>query len=157
MKIENHYPQFHEKKVLILTLGKQSATFFFAHRGLINLADEIRMDRPRYADLNLWRLKSARSMAVARGAFFESKARSLKSYFFKTLRDQLSYLVKIRGINEIYLFAPRYMTVWLLENLPGDLKKKIKYMMQGNFVGQRESDLLEKISKLKDLDFEMAG
>ncbi len=156
MKIPAEFPQFEDKKVLIVATGAQDADIYLASNGILDKVVYFRIPRRRYSDKEGFfssRTKiGKRGMGIASGADREYPKEAAIQDFLNRLEAELKTTSKKEKISYVCLFSPDYMMKMVKSVFPADLRDKVKISITGNFSQHRPIELLEKINlKVKRL------
>ena len=72
-----------------------------------------------------------------------------KTAFLKKLKNTFNEIKNIENFISVYIFTPESIESELKNEIPIDLKNKIKAIFQGNFYNDHELELVRKIDSLQ--------
>lgn len=144
MQISKELPQF-SKRSLIVVAGSRSAEILRAYKGEVDSIDSLKMDLPTYPDKEGFFIGAKGS-----GSVLKDNKRDFLMKFSKKLATRIEKTFQENSSEAIYLFAPEYMKEIVIKKLSSEVKKRIVFTIEGNFVESHPFDLLEMI--IKELD-----
>lgn len=150
MKIAQNLPQFKDTNAVLIVSGAQDAIFYAARNGTIAKKKRITVQTPTYSDNEGFfaaRAASGRKGALRSGAVREADKWKPREQFMKETAKYLSELQKTYQIEQIFLFAPAYITKELVAHLPKKMQGSIVQTFKGEYEHEHPFELLEKIAE----------
>jgi hypothetical protein len=151
MKIPQQYNQFTGKRALILVAGKQDEVMYEAADGEINQIDALKVTRPHYSD-NEGRSKarSHNGGSIRSSTSTEIRDQDTIKDFMKELKLHMQK-VHAELYDEVHILAPQKSRNTIIDNLPSQVKNKVRQVIDGNYT---HSGPLEAIKKIQQGEFE---
>lgn len=127
MQIPKNLPQFNELPALFVTAGEYEACFFLAHKGELKLQQEIKMPPREEAKEKQGFIgrKSGMQSFVAvshKGRYIEDLKKKFQKKFHSIIHDVLAEF----KLEEIYLFAPKYVASRMMKGLSKPEQKDVR-------------------------------
>lgn len=149
MKISRNLPQFEGEKALIIVSGKQEARFFLAKDGIIEELESFQFEKPKYSDREGFFISRGKSGVYRSGAVYEFKKQRLVKELGNRLENGFADIIKYNKVDSIYLLSPEYLENYVKKAVPPDYKKKIKFLLKGDYSHFHPFDILNKIASQK--------
>ncbi|MDD5144843.1 MAG: hypothetical protein PHW72_01845 [Candidatus Pacebacteria bacterium] len=145
MEISQKLPQFLDLKSLLIVTGKQEMEFYIAFGGKIERVESLQIIKPRYSD------KESLFGEVVGGGIFKTgsgqvplKEKMLRNFAFQFRRISKQIPSK-NDYSSVYLFSPKYISEVATQELPFSLRKKIRFIFDGDYYNVHPFKLLEMI------------
>ncbi len=133
--------------------GAQDAVFYTARNGVLAKRRRIAVKTPKYSDNEGFfaaRTSSMRGGGAARsGAVREEDKWGVRNVFMKEAVEYLMELQRTYGMEQLFIFAPAYITKGLKNHLPKNMQEIIAKTFQGEYAHHHPFVLLEKIAEKK--------
>jgi hypothetical protein len=149
MKISRDLPQFDGEKTLIVVAGKQEARFFLAKDGVIEESQSFQFEKPKYSDREGFFMSRGKSGVYRSGAVYEFKKQRLVKELGSRLKEGFADIAKYNKIDKIYLLSPEHLENDVKKAIPPDYRKKIKFLLKGDYSHFHPFDILDKIASQK--------
>ncbi len=144
MQISQKLPQF-EKKSLIITAGRRAADIYFAFQGKIEKIDSIKVETPKYSDKEGFFVRMGKGRVWGRGSVLEDQNEETDRKFLKELKEKTEEHTIKDEIENIYLFAASHVKKGLPEHLANNIRQRISFVIEGNYIKKHPFDLIKKI------------
>jgi hypothetical protein len=147
MKISSKLPQFTKKRSLIIVAGIYNAIFYLANVGEINRIAEFEFDKVKYENEKDTYLKTGGTVSVRGGVSYENDYQKIAGQeFAKNFKKTIDKFFKDEKIDSIYIFAPDKNINRIPELLPENLKTKIKFKKEGNYLKKHPFEIIEMVN-----------
>jgi hypothetical protein len=146
MQISQHLPTF-DVTTLILVTGGQTADLYVAENKTIEKPAEIEIENPTYSDDEGQFQRGGKGKNFGSGSVKEENEELVKKDFYHKLNDQLKKITNKKQIDTVYFLSPSQDKNETKEKLPTSLQDKISLEIDGNFVGDHPTDILERIDE----------
>jgi len=146
MKIPQEFPQFKEKKAVLIVTSNQEARFLLAENGVIEEFDSFEISKPHYSDREGFFMRRSGGKVLGSGSVYEQKKEKIKQDFFREFRKSIKKPF-LKKADLIYLFCPGYLSNEIKENMDNLLKDKIEGSFRGNYFTEHPLRFLELIKK----------
>ncbi|MDF1496518.1 MAG: hypothetical protein P1P90_00470 [Patescibacteria group bacterium] len=147
MKIPNTMPHLHNKNILILVCGSNSAYIYKTQNSICDLIDQI---SPQM--LRLYRHVDSKAII---DIDFKGHAKSLNRPTRSVTQDRLIKLITEHLSNhipgeaeELYIFCPQKISLKLIENIEALGRIKIEIARYGNYTKFHPGDLLKRVEQM---------
>jgi hypothetical protein len=150
MKLPNKFSKYEDKKVLVITAGKQDVAVYKSEGGHIEKTIAFTIPRPKYSDNEGIYQKSAHGQVRSGSVEIWNDAPLVQS-FLNELKKQLK---DIKGIfTDVYIFALPNTKNKIKEILPENLQKNVRHISKGYYLNKSPVYILEKILKIDEKPF----
>lgn len=149
MHIPGSLPQFRRSPVLIIVSGQFEARFFIAHAGEIKELETIR-HIPREETIGKdWGYAKSSSATPSSGAVSSQGKRrlTLRKKFQKEAVSHIQSEAGDKNIQEIYFFAPTYVSSGILKQLDSHTKERIRKVFDGEYTKESPAAILYMITE----------
>lgn len=146
MKIKDSLPQFDNTQTLLVVTGKEHAEFYVAKDGIIEPLERIEVkaeDLGEVAD----RFETRTSGFIVSGADEERVELEVREFLDRFERE-FPRISSEADPEQIYLFAPQYMSKEIMRRFPNPQKELIKAHFDGIYSDKHLFDLLEMIQSI---------
>lgn len=144
MKISRELPQFEGLPALFITSGEYEAIFYVAHMGEINLKESLRMSpRDEAKEKQAFTGHKAGMKDLTSVSHHGNYIEDLKMRFARSVHKIIHDLIAEYKLEEIYLFAPKYVTVRIMNGLENEDKKKIRMQFYKEYTKESPLKLVE--------------
>lgn len=148
MQISNKFLQFEKFPALFITSGEYEAHFYIAHKGKLELKEKIKMS-PRENAKEKQAFEGQRvgdrllSSFTNRGRFVED----LKRKFVREVHGKIHDILAEEKLEEIYIFAPKYVTKRIIDGLDKQEQKKVRMQFYKEYTKENPVKLIEVFQK----------
>lgn len=148
MQISNKFAQFERFPALFITSGEYEAHFYIAFEGKLELKEKIKMP-PRENAKEKQAFEGQRigdrilSSFTNRGRFIED----LKRKFTREVHSAIHNILSEKKIEEIYIFAPKYVTKRIIDGLDKQEQKKVRMQFYKEYTKENPIKLIEIFQK----------
>ncbi|EKE24963.1 MAG: hypothetical protein ACD_5C00342G0001 [uncultured bacterium] len=148
MQISNKFAQFESFPALFITSGEYEAHFYIAFDGKLELKEKIKMP-PRENAKEKQAFEGQRvgdkilSSFTNRGRFIED----LKKKFAREVHSKIHDILAEERLEEIYIFAPRYVTKRIINSLDKQEQKKVRMQFYKEYTKENPIKLIEIFQK----------
>lgn len=149
MKISSKFPQFKKEHSLIIVAGVYKAIFYLAYDGEINNVAGFEFKKVKYESEKDIYLKAGSAISVRGGLVSDNDDQKIAAdEFAKNFKTTFDKFFKKEKIDSIYIFAPDKTLNRIPKLLPTNLKKKIKFNKEGNYLKKHPFEIIEMIERL---------
>ncbi len=147
MKITNKLPQFEKFPALFITSGEYEAHFHIAFKGELNLQELLKMpprdDAKEKQAFTARRTGRGISTYTHRGNYNND----LKEKFARKVHDIIHEILAEYQLEEIYIFAPKYVLIRIMQALDKNEQKKVRMQFYKEYTKQNPILLIEILQK----------
>jgi len=147
MEISNKLPQFDHKKTVIIVAGKQAADIYLAYQGEMETQKEIRVETPVYSDREGHFERRSKGKTLGAGSVYEDKDEKTKADFHNQLQSVLKEIKKQTNFESVIFLRPSQHKQDIKDKLPKVFTDTIDLEIDGNFVGDHPTKILERVDK----------
>lgn len=155
MKIPREFPKFQGKNALIVVTGLHEADFYIAKDGFLEKIGDFKLLFPRYSDKEGFFEHAGHGRIFETGSVLEKDKIEIRHRFLKEMDEILDQVVMKRDITDIYIFTPDFLKKELKELLPKEDRKKIRYIIKGNYTHLHPLQVLEIIGKKEKIGWKV--
>ncbi|PJE51589.1 MAG: hypothetical protein COV29_00310 [Candidatus Yanofskybacteria bacterium CG10_big_fil_rev_8_21_14_0_10_36_16] len=146
MQIPKQFQQFKNNPTLLAVFGNQSGIFYLAENGLIEEVNKIEVITPKYSDNEGFsEIRSKTAGIISSGSSREIPKEKIHKEFIKKAASYILEVDKKGAINEIYLFCAPEIINQFKNELPKQLRDKIKKEIRGMYLKDSPTQLLNLI------------
>lgn len=148
MQISNIFSQFERFPALFITSGEYEAHFYLAFQGKLELINKIKMP-PRKNAKEKQAFEGQRagdrllSSFTNRGRFIED----LKKKFAREIHNAIHNILAANKLEEIYIFAPKYVAKRIINGLDKQEQKKIRMQFYKEYTKENPIELIKIFQK----------
>jgi hypothetical protein len=147
MQIPRQYPQFTETPTLILLCSRQHARCYRALDGQLEVFAHIDQEKPHYSDREGLFLTRGHGIVARAGAPLEDIDDQAREAFMLKLRHELAEILKSNTFEQMYLFVPKHLKYFILNNIPQTYQRLIIEIFEGNYLKTKPLKLLGYIEQ----------
>lgn len=148
MKIPQKFPQFEKYPALFVASGEYEARFYITFNGDIEEMKAIKMSPREEAREKQGFIGHKGGMAdLSSVSHHENYMEDLKSKFAHKTAAHINDLVVEYKLDEVYVFAPKYVTKGILSNLNKQQQKKIRMQFYKEYTKYSPLKLIESFMK----------
>lgn len=144
MKISNKFFQFENYPGLFITSGEYEAHFYLAFKGNLKLINKIKMPpRENAKEKQGFIGKRGTMQNLAAVSHRENYLQELKSKFSKKIHEVIHSILAEYKLEEIYIFAPKFVTKRIMNDLDKTEQKKIRMQFYKEYTKENPIKLIE--------------
>lgn len=148
MKISQKLPQFERFPALFITSGEYEAHFYLAFSGEIEEKNVIKMSpRDEAKEKQAFTGHKAGMMDLSSVTHHGNYIEDLKMKFARSVHESIHDLISEYKLEEIYLFAPKYVAKRLLSGLDKSEQKKVRMQFYKEYTKYSPINLIESFQK----------
>lgn len=145
MEIPKKFHSLFGEPTLVVTASRQNAKYYLADQQAIELIDEIKIPNPHFSDHEGHFRQRGQGRTLRVGATYEPTTDLSRDEFLREFKNKTPSLLRKLEPGKIILLVPSYLKKMLLAQLPENVKKKVKSVIEGNFYHLNPLKLAEKI------------
>lgn len=149
MNIQKQLPQFTKQTALLIVTGSQKGVFYLAAVGVIEKIGAVNEPIEKYSDREEFFVSKGGEGDYTSGSVYEPDKQEHIKKFAKKISAEADRIVKEKGVDTVYQFAPDYVIHEINRTLTNRVKEMVQEKFKGNFVEEHPFKLLEKIKKTK--------
>jgi hypothetical protein len=150
MKIPARFKKIKEDS-LIIVAGKQAAVIYDVRDGYMSRLNAFKIPRPRYSDNEGQFRSKNKSGTVRAGSTREFQDEDVIKEFLKEFKKRIKLLSN--KWESVYILAPDKTKNRIPKDLPDQLQRKLKAVIEGNFYYRSPVYILEKIENAPKEDY----
>lgn len=144
MKIPKKLPQFEGLPALFVTSGEYEAHFFIAHNGEIEGERELKMTpREEAKEKQAFTGHKAGMQDLTSVSHHGQYMAELKSRFAHKFHDIIHEILAEYQLEEIYIFAPKFVVVRVMASLDKTEQKKVRMQFYKEYTKESPIKLIE--------------
>lgn len=148
MKISKSLPQFERFPALFITSGEYEAHFYLAFKGEVNEKNVIKMaPRDEAKEKQAFTGHKAGMMDLTSVSHHGNYIEDLKMRFVRNVHGVIHDLLADYKLEEIYIFAPKYVTRRILDGLDKAEQKKVRMQFYKEYTKYSPINLIETFQK----------
>lgn len=148
MKIPQKLPQFELFPALFITSGEYEVRFYIAFKGEINENESIKMSpRDEAKEKQAFTGHKAGMQDLTSVSHHGNYIEDLKRKFSRKVHAKIHDLIAEYKLEEIYIFAPKYVTRRILDGLDKSEQKKVRMQFYKEYTKYSPLNLLESFRK----------
>ena len=146
MQIPQRFPQFEDKKLLIIVSWELQAKYYLAHDGEIHLLDNFFVVNPR-----AWLAEdyTKTSKLWISWNIYDRDRKVVRKRLLLKMKKETEEIFKWHSISDTYLFCIAFMMKQVKGVLPDFILKSLRFEHRGDMQNHSPLDLLEIISSKK--------
>lgn len=144
MKISNTLPQFERFPALFITSGEYEAHFYIAFKGNLELQEILKMPpRENAKEKQAFVGKKSGMQSLSAVSHKERYLMDLDVKFAHKIHDIIHAILATYKLEEIYIFAPKFVTVRIIAGLDKAERKKIRMQFYKEYTKNNPIDLIK--------------
>lgn len=147
MKIPKDFPQFKNRNALIVVTGMHEADFYIAKNGGLEKIGDFKLLFPCYSDKEGFFEHAGHGRIFETGSVLEVDKIETRHRFLKETDKILDSIVMKKDIADIYIFTPDFLKKELKGLLPKEDRKKVRFVVSGNYTHFHPLQMLEIIKQ----------
>ncbi|EKE18814.1 MAG: hypothetical protein ACD_9C00225G0004 [uncultured bacterium] len=144
MQISKKLPQFERYPALFISSGEYEAHFHIAFKGSFELVRTIKMEpRVEAKEKQGFEGRKAGMKSISAFSHHGRYVEDLKERFSRNVHRTIQNLILENKLNEIYLFAPKYVANRIMRELDKSQQKKVRMQFFKEYTKENPIKLIE--------------
>lgn len=144
MLIPDKFPQFADKKTLIIVASTQAADLHIAHESEIETVAEVRLEKGDQDEQQSHFERRTQGKTLGSGGTEIDETEKTKKDFYRELAAALEK-IDTDSIEQTILLSSSQDKATTKDKLPTKLQDSIELEINGNYVGEHPNDILARI------------
>lgn len=148
MQISNKFPQFERFPALFITSGEYEAHFYIAFQGKLELKEKLKMPpRENAKEKQAFVGHKGGMQSLSAVSHHGQYVQELKMKFVRNIHDIIHPILAEYQLEEIYVFAPKFVADRIIEGLDKSEQKKVRMQFYKEYTKENPIKLIEIFQK----------